>query len=102
MTRRELIEAEAKRRCIAGGYTLETPARALTSMGDREGPLWQAYVPRIALEIERIEQAGFVVDPPKATDWRTEVLSVVVFTVLATGIAGVAGTVVSFVMRGYP
>lgn len=68
MNRQELIVQEAKRRCIAGGYTLETPARALTSMGDRDGPLWQAFVPRVAAEIERIEQAGFSVTPATLAD----------------------------------
>lgn len=66
--RHELIEAEAKRRCVAGGYTLETPARALTSHADRSGPLWRAMIPDVEAEIERIEAAGFVVSPDPY-DW---------------------------------
>lgn len=66
--RRELIEAEAKRRCIDGGYTLETPARALTSHANRSGPLWRAMVPDVEAEIERIEAAGFEVRPDPL-DW---------------------------------
>jgi len=61
--RHALIEDEAKRRCLAGGYTLDTPAKALTSFDQREGPLWKAYVPRIEAEIEKIEAAGFEVRP---------------------------------------
>lgn len=66
--RRELIETEAKKRCIAGGYTLETPARALTSHADRRGPLWRAIIPDVEAEIERVEAAGFVVTPDPL-DW---------------------------------
>lgn len=61
--RHELIEAEAKRRCVAGGYALETPADALTSYAGRPGPLWRTIMPGIEAEIERIEAAGFVVRP---------------------------------------
>lgn len=66
--RRELIEAEAKRRCVTGGYALETPAKALTSYAGREGPLWRAMIPDVEAEIERIEAAGFEVRPDPF-DW---------------------------------
>lgn len=66
--RQKLIEEEAKRRCLLGGYTLDTPAKALTSFAHREGPLWQAYVPRVEAEIERIEEAGFAVFPEMFRD----------------------------------
>ncbi len=61
--RRALVEAEAKRRCVAGGYPLETPAKALTSFSHREGPLWRAFADKVEGEIERIEDAGFEVRP---------------------------------------
>ena len=58
---RGLIEAEGKRRCLAGGYPLDLPAAALTSHARRDGPLWQVYADKVAGEIERLEEAGFEV-----------------------------------------
>ncbi|MGO8738611.1 hypothetical protein [Rhodoblastus sp.] len=48
---------------MAGGYPLDTPAKALTSFAHRSGPLWLAFADKVEGEIERIEDAGFEVAP---------------------------------------
>ncbi len=50
----QALEDEAKRRCLAAGYTLEFPAKNLTSFdaGDIR-PLWRAhYLPQVQAEAE--------------------------------------------------
>lgn len=61
----ELIEAEAKRRCLETGYTLEFLAcQDRRFLHDDRRPWWQAmYCHGIKAEIKRLEKAGFVVSP---------------------------------------
>lgn len=61
MNRRELIEAEAKKRCLLGGFALDTPVRVLSSHSDRDGAIWEDYVPKVAAEVEQVEAMGFTV-----------------------------------------
>lgn len=61
----ELIEAEAKRRCIAAGYSLDRLAcQDRRFRHDDRRPWWEAeYVTAIRREIEDVEKAGFTVSP---------------------------------------
>lgn len=65
----QLIEAEAKRRCLENDYTLEFLAcQDRRFRHDDRRPWWQAmYVSKIEGEIERLEKAGFVVAPQPAS-----------------------------------
>ncbi len=48
------LEEEAKRRCLAAGYSTDLPARALTSFPANDArPLWRAhYLPEVLDEDE--------------------------------------------------
>ena len=67
--RTELIQSEAKQRCIAAGYSLDRLATEDRNFRhDDLRPWWEAkFVPAIAREIEKVEKAGFTV-APAATD----------------------------------
>jgi hypothetical protein len=67
MTRQDLIEREAKRRCLAGGNSLDMQMRQLSCYADNdERTLWGAhYVAMVAGEIAALEAAGFTVLPAK-------------------------------------
>ncbi len=64
-----LIEAEAKRRCLDAGPSLEYLAcQDLRFAHDDRRPWWQAmFVGQIKGEIERLEKAGLIVSAPAQT-----------------------------------
>lgn len=66
--RTELIQSEARQRCIAAGYSLDRLACEDRSFRhDDLRPWWQAkFVPAIEGEIEAVEKAGFTVAPVSA------------------------------------
>lgn len=62
MSRAELIEAEARRRCVEGGHDPDMPASRLSSFAfDDDEPLWRKYALFVEAEIGRLEAAGFIV-----------------------------------------
>lgn len=65
MTRQDLIEQEAKRRCLAGGNSLDTQMRQLSCYANNDTrTLWGAhYTAMVAGEIAALEAAGFTVLP---------------------------------------
>lgn len=65
-----LVEAEAKRRCIDAGYSLDRMAREDRRFRhDDTRPWWKAnYVYGITADIERLRKAGFVVLPAAAEE----------------------------------
>ena len=65
ITRRELIEKEAQRLCLASGYTLDRSASDDRRFRhDDMRPWWDAmFSHRVAHDIEKLEHAGFTVLP---------------------------------------
>lgn len=75
MSRQGEIEAEAQRRCLAGGYSLDMEARRLSSFPDHDRrPLWRAhYLPEVLRERE--EQAAA---KPPLPDWAGVALALLI------------------------
>jgi hypothetical protein len=65
MSREELVEREAKRRCIRDDYTLDYLAcQDRRYRHDNMTPYWKAeYARHVECEIKRLEEAGFTVSP---------------------------------------
>jgi hypothetical protein len=65
LTEDELLEREAKRRCLAAGVPLSQPAGDdRRYRHDDMRPWWQAqYVPKLKRQIEELRDAGFEVTP---------------------------------------
>jgi hypothetical protein len=65
VTLEDLIEKEARRRCLAAGYPLERRANEDRKFDvNNTQPYWKAYyASQVQQEIERLEQAGFEILP---------------------------------------
>jgi hypothetical protein len=65
LTEDELLEREAKQRCLAAGVSLSQPAGDdRRYRHDDVRPWWQAeYMPRLKRQIEELRDAGFNVTP---------------------------------------
>lgn len=74
LTEEELIEREAKRRCQAGGYSLDRLACEDSRFShDNRAPFWDVFYGNgIRVAIEQLRNAGFVVSAPNG---RAEAIS---------------------------
>ena len=92
-TRAQLIEAESRRLCAAGGYDPEMLANKLLSVREPV-VLWRIYARHLENDIAAVEQAGFTVIPargdPRAVSDRSALALVSLFVLSPVLLVGVA------------
>jgi len=63
MSRAALVEREARRRAVEGGFDPDMPASQLSTFDGDDDPIWRVYARHVDTEIGRLEAAGFQILP---------------------------------------